>query len=110
MWRRPTPERRGRFFVSRQPIDNTKVNENCVHAAVSKFPRHHLRRLMCADWLRCLSLVVAGVIVRLPALQGQCIWDDQYLVRNNPFIKTPVLILESFPHYLFLDSYSSHYR
>ena len=91
-------------------IDNPKVNKSCVQAPVWKLPRHHLRRLIRADWLRCLSLILLGVLVRLPALQGQCIWDDQYLVRNNPFIKTPVLILESFRHYLFLDSYSSHYR
>src|SRR5205085_7188881 len=51
-----------------------------------------------------------GFIARLPGLQGQRIWDDQYLVRDNPFIKSPLLILESFRHYLFLDSYSSHYR
>lgn len=75
---------------------------------VSKFP--HLRRLLCRDWLRCLSLALVGFIARLPALQGQRIWDDQYLVRDNPLIKSPLLILESFRHYLFLDSYSSHYR
>ncbi len=78
--------------------------------SVSKFSRHHLRRVLCADWFRCLFLALIGFIVRLPALQGQRIWDDQYLVRDNPFIKSPLLILESFRHYLFLDSYSSHYR
>jgi lipopolysaccharide biosynthesis regulator YciM len=67
-------------------------------------------RYLSADWLRCLLLALVGVLTRLPALQGQRIWDDQYLVRDNPFIKSPLLILESFRHYLFLDSYSSHYR
>src|SRR6202040_2188596 len=42
--------------------------------------------------------------------QGQRIWDDLYLARDNPFIKSPVLIPESFRHYLFLDSLSAHYR
>src|SRR5207253_7021547 len=54
--------------------------------------------------------MVIGVIVRAPALQGERIWDDQYLAHDNPFIKSPLLILESFRHYLFLDSFSAHYR
>ncbi|HEY2138877.1 MAG TPA: tetratricopeptide repeat protein, partial [Chthoniobacterales bacterium] len=41
---------------------------------------------------------------------GQPIWDDDYLVSANPFIKSPLLILESFRHHLFLDSFSAHYR
>jgi tetratricopeptide (TPR) repeat protein len=43
-------------------------------------------------------------------LNGQRIWDDQYLSWQNPFIKSPLLILESFRHYLFLESFSTHYR
>ena len=62
------------------------------------------------DWLRCLLLAAIGFLVHLPALQGQRIWDDEYLARDNPFIKSPLLILETFRHYLFLDSFSAHYR
>jgi protein O-mannosyl-transferase len=62
------------------------------------------------DWLRCLFLAIVGFIVRIPALQGQFVWDDDYLVRTNPFIKSPLLILEVFRHYLFPDSFSPHYR
>ena len=62
------------------------------------------------DWLRCALLALLGFIVRTPALQGALIWDDQYLARDNPFIKSPILILEAFRHHLFLDSYSAHYR
>ena len=38
------------------------------------------------------------------------VWDDSYLIRDNPFIKSPLLVFEAFRHYLFLDSYSAHYR
>ena len=69
-----------------------------------------LTRYLRKDWLRCLLLAVVGFAVRAPALQGQLIWDDQYLARDNPFIKSPLLALEAFRHYLFLDSYSAHYR
>src|SRR3989441_7822858 len=62
------------------------------------------------DWLRCLLLAAIGFLVHVPALQGQRIWDDEFLARNNPFIKSPLLILEAFRHYLFLDSFSGHYR
>src|SRR5713226_9617855 len=66
----------------------------------------HLRR----EWLRVLLLMVIGVIVRAPALQGERIWDDAYLAHDSPFIKSPLLILEAFRHYLFSDSLSVHYR
>ncbi len=69
-----------------------------------------LTRIVTANWFRCVVLVAAGTIVHTPALQGQRIWDDQYLVHQNPFIKSPLLFLESFRHYLFADSYSPHYR
>jgi tetratricopeptide (TPR) repeat protein len=62
------------------------------------------------QWPRYLFLGAIGFVVRLPALQGQLIWDDAYLARDNPFIKSPLLALEAFRHYLFLDSFSGHYR
>jgi protein O-mannosyl-transferase len=68
------------------------------------------RRIITAHWFRCVVLAAAGIIIHSPALQGQRIWDDQYLIHQNPFIKSPLLIPESFRHYLFADSYSPHYR
>src|ERR1041385_6204342 len=61
-------------------------------------------------WARCTVLALLGFAVHFPSLQGQLIWDDLYLAHDNPFIKSPLLILESFRHYLFLDSFSAHYR
>ena len=61
-------------------------------------------------WLQCLLLLLAGFVVHLPALQGEFLWDDDYLARGNPFIKSPILIPEAFRHHLFLDSSSPHYR
>lgn len=61
-------------------------------------------------WLHVLILVAAGFTVHFPALQGQPVWDDDYLTRTNPFIKSPLLILEAFRHFLFPDSYAGHYR
>ena len=62
------------------------------------------------QWPRYFLLGAIGFLVRLPAMQGQFIWDDIYLTRENPFIKSPFLALEAFRHYLFLDSFSGHYR
>ena len=62
------------------------------------------------QWLRVLVLASLAIAVRAPALTGERIWDDDYLVHENPFIKSPLLILEVFRHYLFPDSYSAHYR
>jgi Flp pilus assembly protein TadD len=62
------------------------------------------------QWPRYFFLGAIGFLVRLPAVQGQLIWDDVFLTRDNPFIKSPLLALEAFRHYLFLDSFSGHYR
>jgi protein O-mannosyl-transferase len=62
------------------------------------------------QWLRCLWLLLVGAGVHYPALQGPLLWDDFYLVRDNPFIKSPLLIPEAFRHYLFPESYAGHYR
>ena len=61
-------------------------------------------------WLHVAVLALTGFTVHIPAFQGQPIWDDDYLIRTNPLIKSPLLVLEAFRHYLFLDSYSAHYR
>src|SRR2546429_3179383 len=62
------------------------------------------------QWPRYFLLGAIGFIIRLPAIQGGLIWDDIILTRDNPFIKSPLLALETFRHYLFLDSLSGHYR
>ena len=74
------------------------------------FAKSPIASLLNACWLHCVFLAAAAVLVHSPSLQGQRIWDDQYLAHDNPFIKSPVLIPESFHHYLFLDSLSAHYR
>jgi Flp pilus assembly protein TadD len=60
--------------------------------------------------VRCLALVLFGIGIHLPSLGGALLWDDVHLVNDNPLIKSPVLILEAFRHYLFPDAYAGHYR
>ena len=60
------------------------------------------------QWPRYFFLGAIGFIVRLPAIQGPLIWDDVHLARDNPFIKSPLLALDVFRHYLFPDSFSGH--
>ncbi len=69
-----------------------------------------LANLLSRTWLRCLILAGLGFVVRMPALSGLPIWDDDYLIGENPFIKSPLLFGEAFKHYLFLDGFSAHYR
>ncbi|MDQ2868073.1 MAG: tetratricopeptide repeat protein [Verrucomicrobiota bacterium] len=72
--------------------------------------RDRLMAVLQREWPRFLLLAAIGLLVRLPALSGQFIWDDTYLISGNPFIKSPLLALEAFRHHLFLDSLSPHYR
>ena len=82
--------------------------------AANPLPPVTFRRCFIAffrkQWPRYLFLAAIGFLVRLPAVQGPPIWDDIFLTRDNPFIKSPLLALEAFRHYLFLDSYGGHYR
>ncbi len=58
--------------------------------------RRQLATVCDKQWLRYLLLAAIGFVVRLPALQGQLVWDDDYLAHDNPFIKSPLLVLETF--------------
>ena len=56
------------------------------------------------------AFVVTGLLAYAPALNGDFIWDDDYLVGQNPFYKSPVFALEVFRHHLFFESFSIYYR
>ena len=57
----------------------------------------------------CLCLA-ATYAAYFPAIGGGYIWDDFYLVGENPFFRSPVFGLEVFRHWLFFDSFSTYYR
>lgn len=60
--------------------------------------------------LALLLCLLGGFLAYLPALPGTLIWDDLYLVGENPFFRSPVFALETFRHWLFFDSFSTYYR
>jgi tetratricopeptide (TPR) repeat protein len=66
--------------------------------------------LACRPLLAFAACLLAGFLIYAPALGGELIWDDRYLVRENPFFRSPVFLLEVFRHYLFFDSFSTYYR
>jgi tetratricopeptide (TPR) repeat protein len=69
-----------------------------------------IRGLYAKPWLQYCALALSGLLVHLPSLQADFVWDDVYLARDNPFIKSPLLALEAFRHHLFLGSTSAYYR
>jgi len=88
----------------------TQLSSVTAPPHVSVTLRTRIGAYLNKQWIRCLLLALAGFVVRIPALQGQPIWDDDYLTRANPFIKSPLFIFEVFRHHLFPESYSAHYR
>src|SRR5580658_4899841 len=76
-------------------------------------PVHAIGRalqLVCRPLLAFAACLLSAFAVYAPALGGELIWDDRYLVRENPFFRSPVFLLEVFRHYLFFDSFSTYYR
>ncbi|HST30101.1 MAG TPA: tetratricopeptide repeat protein, partial [Chthoniobacterales bacterium] len=92
------------------PLVRPEQSEEHRRSTMPTRLRRRLQSVWGSIWFRVVILGLAGISVHSPALQGQRIWDDQYLSRDNPFIKSPYLLLEVFRHHLFLDSYSAHYR
>jgi tetratricopeptide (TPR) repeat protein len=54
--------------------------------------------------------LLACLVAYAPALNGELLWDDIYLVGENPFFKSPAFVFEVFRHWLYLDSLSLYYR
>jgi Flp pilus assembly protein TadD len=91
-------------------FSQTLAGDGTAAASPSLTSRKRLVSYLTKDWLRLIALASAAILVHAPALQGERIWDDTSLTRDNPLIKSPLLILETFRHFLFLDSFSAHYR
>ena len=51
--------------------------------------------------LGSLLLLLAPLLIYAPALSGELIWDDRYLVEQNPF-SAPCFALEVFQQHLFV--------
>jgi protein O-mannosyl-transferase len=90
----------GRFRFLGSATLNTRVA-----AAASKAADHLL-----TSRAACLLLILFCFAVHGPVLHGRFIWDDQTLIVRNPLIKSPLLLVENFRHFLFADGLSSHYR
>ena len=69
-----------------------------------------LLRWVTRPWVAWVLCSMAGFLAYAPALAGDLIWDDNYLVRENPFFRSPVFGAEVFRHWLFFDSFSTYYR
>jgi tetratricopeptide (TPR) repeat protein len=62
------------------------------------------------SWVAFGLCVFAAILVYATSFSGELIWDDNYLVGENPFFKSPLLIFETFRHYLYLEAFGAHYR
>lgn len=57
-----------------------------------------------------LLFAIAAFATYFPCLKGERIWDDTYLIGENPFFRSPVFSAEVFRQHLFTESFSTHYR
>src|SRR2546430_11376293 len=61
-------------------------------------------------WFVLLAFVLMAFATYAPSLNGEFVWDDHYLVGENPFFRSPVFAVEVFRHHLFSESFSTYYR
>jgi tetratricopeptide (TPR) repeat protein len=54
--------------------------------------------------------VLATLLIYSPSINGGFIWDDEYLVGQNPFFRSPIFVGEVFRHFLFVDNPARYYR
>lgn len=60
-----------------------------------------------------IGLILAAAVSSAcfwPSLFGERIWDDHFLVGDNPFFRGPALAGEAFRHWLYPFSISTYYR
>ena len=57
-----------------------------------------------------MVFTVIGFGIYFPCLNGGPIWDDHYLIGENPFFRSPIFSFEVFRQHLFAESFSAHYR
>jgi protein O-mannosyl-transferase len=69
-----------------------------------------LQKIAGSRLLSLAVLIAAGLLAYAPVLNGQFLWDDTWLVGQNPFFKSPVFSFEVFRHYLYLEGTSTYYR
>ncbi len=67
-------------------------------------------RVWTRSWVVLLAFVLLAFGIYAPCLNGERIWDDQYLIAENPFFKSPVFASEVFRRHLFEESFSTYYR
>jgi tetratricopeptide (TPR) repeat protein len=61
-------------------------------------------------WFVLFVFVLVAFATYAPSLNGELIWDDPFLVGENPFLRSPVFAVEVFRHHLFSESFSTYYR
>lgn len=77
-----------------------------ILSVVLEFLQFHRRGKV----LRCLIFVALAVVAYWPAFFSERIWDDHFLVDQNPFFRSLVLAPEAFRHWLYPFSVSAYFR
>lgn len=55
-------------------------------------------------------LLALTFLVYFPSLGGSMVWDDTFLVGENPFFRSPFFLLEVFRQWLWIDPIAAYYR
>ena len=71
---------------------------------------HRLGRRANKNYEVAVVIFMLVFAVYLPCINGGFIWDDHYLIGQNPLFRSPVVALEVFRHPLYVDKNVGYYR
>ena len=92
------------------PVSNETASGTLLFAWMRRISDSLTRVFSRYPYAILAAFIAAGLLTYSSALGGDFIWDDDYLVGQNPFYKSPVFALEVFRQYLFFESFSIYYR
>ena len=101
-------------LFSPTPTENLAVHRPVdAHTTLSSKPRAGLLTAFLAVLRRPTGALLAALVTVFaayaPTLNAQFVWDDNFLVKGNLLIRSPLFVVEAFRHTLFGDA-SNFYR
>lgn len=80
------------------------------HSPLKRTQPALVERILASTWIVIALMLLTALLVYLPAIGGEQVWDDAYLIGSNEFFRSPLFAGEVFRQYLYPETFSLYYR